>query len=150
MLSVIEVQCPHCNARGQLILPPPGSIIVGPCPHCKELVVVFCSQVLPLSSDLMRYASTQEKHDHLMDVLIEYIDGRVSMIVGEIEGKDRMTPEGDSESAPKGDSDASADRGPDVPDNLTGISQQEIEKFLNTDLRLIDNPDYFHSVFGGK
>ena len=27
MLSLIEVECPHCGARGQIMIPPVGSII---------------------------------------------------------------------------------------------------------------------------
>ena len=73
MLSLIEVQCPHCGARGQIMMPPVGAIIIGPCPQCNELVVVFCGHVLPLEKEIMETGEVEERREHLLHVLTDFL-----------------------------------------------------------------------------
>ena len=147
MLSLIEVQCPHCGARGQIMIPPVGAIIIGPCPQCRELVVVFCGHVLALEKDLMESGSVGERRDHLLSVLTGFLQERVTKLLsGETPMEDEEMgdfyetpsegPEGNAEAFEGG-----------TPSERGKISQSEFERFTDVDLKLLDNTAYFKSVF---
>jgi len=150
MLSLIEVTCPHCSAQGQIMLPPLGAIIVGPCPECHGMVAVFCGQVLPLDNNIMTSEDGGLKRAHLNDVLGTFLQGRIDLLFGDGEGGDEMAYE---ELQASGGSDRPAAPTPlgkiDPFGNDHGapISQEELESFKNVDLRLLDNPDYFKAIF---
>lgn len=146
MLSLIEVQCPHCGARGQIMVPPVGAIIIGPCPQCNELVVVFCGHVLPLDKDTMESGSLDERREHLLGVLTEFLQERLSTLLTDgqspIEGvvsDNFQLPEEGADEDLSGQADSDPERGP--------ISQSELERFTDVDLKLLDNKAYFRSVF---
>ena len=150
MLSLIEVQCPHCGAQGQMMLPPLGAIIVGPCPECEEMVVVFCGRVFALSKDTMLKGTEEEKRSHVENVLSKFLNARI----------ERLFTAATSAELPEGvraDSFSEEDTGLGSPKekhidpygngSKAPISKTEIESFKDVDLRLIDNPDYFRAVF---
>ena len=148
MLSLIEVKCPHCGAQGQMMLPPLGSIIVGPCPECQGMVVIFCGKALPLDPDIMNKPDTGEKRDHVMEVLGLFVHERVERLFERLGDKaeclsQEMTgdaPDGaDGDLPPKIEVFGNAPSGP--------ISREELNSFLSVDLKLIDNHDYFKAVF---
>lgn len=145
MVSLISVQCPHCGAQGQILLPPVGSIIIGPCPECKELVAVFCGQVLPLDKHIMENADVDEKRSHLLEVLTDFLEDRV----GKLMTDDGAIPEDYEEyDGPEPDSEE-----PELPASkqvAKEISQGEVDQFLDVDLKLLDNQAYFKSVFNGQ
>lgn len=150
MLSLIEVKCPHCSARGQLMLPPMGAIIIGPCPECHELVVVFCGRVLPLDKEVMVQGSFEEKRDHLMNVLTSFLEERVSQLL-----KEALPPEENEAQESLVDDevpDAKPQPGgaPPFPRKIEPpfISETEMTDFVRVDLNLIDKRDYFKAVFG--
>jgi len=149
MISLIEVQCPHCGARGQLMLPPLGAIIVGPCPQCHEMVVIFCGRAFALNKEVMLHGEAEEKHEHLLAVLSDFLDERVADVVAEFEThahrsvneQDAETPEYEDETiAPV---DAVCDGS-----GREAISSEEVQEFVSKDLKLLDNKDYFRAVFG--
>lgn len=149
MLSLIEVQCPHCGARGQIMIPPVGSIIIGPCPECEELVVVFCGHVLPLDKLLMESGTIEERRDHLLAALTGFLHERVNKLL--------LGPQGDGELAEEDfvgsfDDQGSFDNDDQIESSLDGpeqtlISETEMERFTDVDLKLLDNTAYFRSVF---
>lgn len=146
MLSLIEVQCPHCGARGQIMVPPVGAIIIGPCPQCDELVVVFCGHVLPLEKQVMESESIDEKREHLLGVLTEFLQDRIYKLLTE-EGEAGAESDVATEQ-----SEASEEAGPLSDDDKRGgamspISQSEFDQFTDVDLKLLDNRAYFKSVF---
>lgn len=154
MLSLIEVKCPHCGAQGQIMLPPLGAIIVGPCPECQGMVVVFCGRVMPLDSDIMNAGSLEEKQDHLLEVLGTFLQERIKrLFTNKIE--DRPEPSRDEAGLQDdlGEHEASSLMQPPGAISLTGadqpdmISDEEFSRFISTDLKLIDNPKYFKAVF---
>lgn len=149
MLSLIEVQCPHCGARGQIMMPPVGAIIIGPCPQCNELVVVFCGHVLPLEKQIMETGSVDERREHLLQVLTDFLQDRIGKL---------MTEESESETEAYGDADAETEVEAAVESAPTPeaakagevrapISDSELERFATIDLKLLDNKAYFKSVF---
>ncbi|MCC6798178.1 MAG: hypothetical protein IT366_23900 [Candidatus Hydrogenedentes bacterium] len=148
MLSMVEVKCPHCNVRGQIMLPPLGAIIVGPCPNCDELVVVFCGRVLPLNKETMVNGSSTEKHEHLKSVLVDFMDDRIRKVVDQLtpevtEGLHDYTPENDDYTPNMDEQPATTA----IIDESKAISDNELDKFLRFDLPRIDNKDYFRAVF---
>jgi len=145
---MVEVKCPHCGVRGQIMLPPLGAIIVGPCPNCEELVVVFCGRVLPLNKETMVNGSSSEKHEHLKSVLVDFMDDRIRKVVDQLtpevtEGLHDYTPENDDYTPNMDEQPATTT----IIDESKSISDNELDKFLRFDLPRIDNKDYFRAVF---
>jgi len=145
MLSLIEVKCPHCSARGQIILPPIGSIIIGPCPECQELIVVFCGRVLPLDKEIMQNGSFDERREHIMEILTDFLRERIDKLVieeAEVREKAASIKENAEEEEPE--------QTPKAAEFLSGpaISQEDIETFKNAELPLLDDKDTFESIFG--
>lgn len=130
------------------MVPPVGAIIIGPCPECKELVVVFCGHVLALEKDTMEQASIEGRRDHLLSVLTEFLQERISKLLNEA---NTVEEEGMGENfqKPSDQADESPDYQPE--DTRTGergpISQTEFDRFTEVDLKLLDNKAYFKSVF---
>ena len=139
MLSLIEVECPHCGARGQIMIPPIGAIIIGPCPQCSELVVIFCGHVLALDKETMENGSTEDRREHLMSVLTEFLQDRIAKLLSDdVEMIEEEIDETNEEIGPD----------PSEPkDQSKPISQPEFERFVDVDLKLLDNKAYFKSVF---
>lgn len=129
------------------MVPPIGSMIIGPCPQCEEMVVVFCGQVLALDKELMQNGDLDDRREHLMSVLTEFLRDRVGKLL--------------SEEAPAQDEDGEEVSGLVVDDTdsiaaqaseeETGpISEAEFQRFSSVDLKLLDNDAYFRSVFDQK
>ena len=158
MLSLIEVKCPHCGAQGQIMLPPLGAIIVGPCPECQGMVVVFCGRVMPLDRDIMTAGTPEDKQEHLLEVLGVFLQERIKrLFASRPADTEADAEEPDTSPMPAQDDlgeydEDSASQAPG-PISLTGkpqpaiISDDEFDQFINTDLKLIDNPKYFRAVF---
>jgi len=149
MLSMIEVKCPHCGAQGQIMLPPLGSLIVGPCPQCEEFVAVFCGRVLALDKELMTNGSAVERKEHLLGALIGFLEERVERL---IENQDNADSEGGGEDmAVSGDSADTEPRPSTPPTSDPGdraISDDEMAAFVQQSLKQLDDKAYFKAIFG--
>lgn len=150
MISLIEVICPHCGARGQITVPPIGAIVIGPCPQCEELVVVFCGKVLPLDKETMLYGTPEQKREHLMSVLSGFLEEKLAQISFDFSAED-----GDLEGARSAELDhedpVAEVHDPEPPRHGPEpkvITPGEIEYFVREELDLLDNKDYFKAVFG--
>lgn len=140
MLSLIPVKCPHCGAQGQIMIPPMGAIIIGPCPQCSELVVIFCGHVLPLTRTEMESPEVDDRRKHLFGVLSEFLEDRVyKMLTEDVDFHDESL-EGSEYTE-----DVSSDLEAQNP-----IAQSELERFTDVDLKLLDNKAYFKTVFGSE
>jgi hypothetical protein len=152
MISLIDVECPHCGTHGQIMVPTVGSIIIGPCPKCTELVVVFCGQVLALDKEIMGSGEISDRREHLLGVLSTFLHDRIGTLLTEdflIE--DSSIPEA-TELEPfsfDGEPTESSSLSPDS-ERGQSITQTEVDQFTDVDLKLLDNRAYFNSVFGGK
>jgi hypothetical protein len=149
MLSLIEVQCPHCGAKGQIMVPPVGSIIIGPCPQCQELVVVFCGQVLALQKGIMTEGSLEERQNHLLAVLTDFLGERVRALMTE-ESLDEFEAVDDDAESPNENAETAPAVASKTPEQRKDISQVEFDRFIEVDLKLLDNKAYFESIFEGK
>lgn len=159
MLSLIEVTCPHCAAQGQIMLPPLGAIIIGPCPECHGMVAVFCGKVLALDKAIMTEGTTPEKRLHLKQVLGNFLKDRIDRLFTDDEVDEIVTFEEDEEMDDDGESpdfmeDQPAETSlgridPYGNPTMAPITSEELESFKNVDLRLLDNPEYFKAIFKG-
>jgi hypothetical protein len=145
MLSVTEVHCPHCGAKGKILLPSQGAILIGPCPNCDEMVAVFCGNGLPLDKDVMTSGTVQEKHRHLMEVLTSFLDMSIRETLKQQSGaKDGSDGEGEIDLEPfelkfePGESEAAAP---------ASITDADVRTFRDVDLKFLDNKTYFDSIF---
>lgn len=157
MLSLIEVTCPHCAAQGQIMLPPLGAIIIGPCPECHGMVAVFCGKVLALDNEIMTEGTTPKKRVHLNHVLGTFLKDRIDRLFTDDEVDEIVTFEAEDEVDDDGDSPEYIEDRPaetalgriDPYGNqpVAPITSEELESFKNVDLRLLDNPEYFKAIF---
>jgi len=147
MFPVIEVQCPFCKTTGQIMAPPMGSIVVGPCPRCSEMVLLYDGTVMPLDKEIINEGTAEEKKHHLLETIVEMVAVKVDELVerGEIEAEPKL----------RGRRKASSSRQkrifPSVTNrDATPISREEVRDFINIDLHLIDSKDYFDKIFRKK
>lgn len=155
MLSLIEVQCPHCGARGQVQVPPVSAMIVGPCPQCNELVLIFCGQALAVDKNIIVNGSTADRREHLEEITTKFLRDRIAKLFPDDSDVEKLDQElldqgyGEVDHSPEG-----RDHGKVPPSQqrsegeTSPISQTEFERFTDVDLKLLDNKAYFTSVFG--
>jgi hypothetical protein len=145
MISLIEVQCPHCGVKGKIMVPSQGVILIGPCPQCDELVAVFCGQALPLEKEVMLNGSGRDRRDHLMEVLTAFLE----QSIGETLDKGPL----DGLEAEGGEMDAFGGEYPETYDETEAepkISDEELDRFSKIDLPALDNKAYFDAIFNRK
>lgn len=136
------------------MVPPVGSVIIGPCPKCTKLVVIFCGQALPLDKDVMNSDSMEDRREHLLAVLNEFLRERITGILAEEAQFEEMQPVDDAELGDFIADDAPADEtevgfeSVEASEDAQNISQHEVDQFTEVDLKLLDNRAYFKSVFG--
>jgi hypothetical protein len=145
-MSLIEVSCPHCGAKGRIMMPPLGSIIFGPCPECGEMVLIFCGQTLPLDKAVMVDGNEEEKKEHLLEAIGLYLQDRVDRLFEEGLDQDPIDPMV-KEAVDKGCPSEQCEEGAAQEAEKATISEAEFNAFRNVELRLLDNKDYFRSVF---
>lgn len=154
MHSLINVECPHCKARGQIMVPPVGSIIIGPCPQCEDLVVIFCGQVLALDKVLMQEESIETRREHLLSVLNTFLQDRISTLMNEdfnlnTHSLSEVVDEAELDEVEMVEDDAAVDfTALSEAEQSQTITQSEVDRFTDVDLKLLDNKAYFKSVFG--
>jgi hypothetical protein len=139
MLSLVEITCPHCGAKGQVVLPSTGAIVLGPCPRCDEFVLVFCGRALALERAAVTEGSLEKRREYLLDVLTSFLRERLDEILGAAEVSEAV---GDDLAAtePVGFAEIAGDG--------EAIDAEEFEHFVNVDLELLDDPNYFRAIFG--
>ncbi len=173
MLSFLKVKCPHCGAEGHLVAPPAGAIVVGECPKCAEMVVLFCGEVLPLEKARMTPGS-EEARRHLMDVIARRLWGRIKQDFAEKaagEPPGASSPPGNaphfmSDGPPSPEPGAHAPRSerprPEAPraekrrpapegGRFKGrgpITREEMEHYTRVELDLLDDKEFFKATFG--
>lgn len=136
------------------MVPPVGSVIIGPCPKCSELVVIFCGQALALEKHIMESDSMEDRREHLLAVLNDFLRERITGILTEEAKFETVAPVDEAELSDfvADESIAEISLGHDKPSDAApapkGITQNEVDRFTEVDLKLLDNRAYFKSVFG--
>ncbi|MFP4173526.1 MAG: hypothetical protein ACLFV4_11505 [Candidatus Hydrogenedentota bacterium] len=165
MQSILNIVCPHCHTKGQVAVPPTGALVIGPCPKCEELVMVFSGVALPLNKDILVNGSAEDKRQHLMEVLTTFLDRQISGLVQELEASSSSPDEQPSEFGEEsedgfdmtservhGQGEAREGHGSKSSrvsreGGSTAISQREFEDFVRKTLPMLDNKDYFRKTF---
>lgn len=144
MFPVIEVQCPYCKATGQIMTPPLGSIIIGPCPRCNEMVLLFDGTIMPLDRDIITEGTAEEKKQHMLEAIVDMAASKIDDLIdsGELGGEASGRPSGQATKS------LATELSPSVLDeNAPYISREEVRDFVNIDLHLIDSKYYFDKIF---
>ncbi len=169
MLSVIHITCPHCGASGKVSLPPIGALVIGPCPKCSELVMVFSGHALPIDREIVMGASPDEKHTHLMEVLHGFLNQQVERLVTDLEAAQEAAARGESldadddetetddagviqpgqgqDAEPSAEVAAPSEDAVAPSEDASLISQEEFDDFVRVDLQMLDNKHYFRTFF---
>ncbi len=135
------VMCPHCRARQIFAAKVPKDVVVVmPCPACQELVVLFRNKVIAVSRKILKDGTRDEQKAHLADIVGEFLDAGVLNAQGM--GSFGM-PDDDMDI----DSDLEEAEAVPVPPPPTPISREEIDRFVQIDLRRLDDPAYFKKHF---
>ena len=93
----------------------------------------------------MLHGSFDEKREHMMEVLTEFLRDRIDkLIVEEAEMREKAAR---GEETPK-DSDPEQTPSAAEPSARPAISQEEMDAFKNMELALIDDKDAFEKIFG--
>ena len=128
MIALLKIHCPHCGVAGQVLMPPPGAIIIGPCPECNQLVAIFAGEALPLNTEIMNNGEIKEKYEHVMQVLSVYLEKQVRQCFSQVEsGSASHQAEGDAANS-----------------GLRPITEGEIRRFVQTELSELDEPEFFN------
>ncbi len=146
MLSFVDVRCPHCGAKGKIVLPPLGTVLVGPCPQCKGMVALFNGTTLPLDSKIILEGTIEEKKKHISEVFSAFIEERVEEFFSP-QKEENPSPELDNTV----DSFKSEHRVEEYSRNKTKknrpITRDEVRKFKESEIDLLDNPEIFRKYF---
>jgi len=142
MFSFVEVKCPHCGAQGRIVLPPLGTILIGPCPQCKGMVALFNGTTLPLDSKIINEGTLEEKKRHIVDVFTTFIEEKIENLFNaklKEEEKEKLEEEFKPESKTK-----------ELLSKVTKkkpISREEVIKFKEHEINLLDDPKAFKKFF---
>lgn len=127
MIALLKIHCPHCGVAGQVLMPPPGAIIIGPCPECSNLVAIFAGEALPLNTEIMNNGEIKDKYEHVLQVLSAYLEKQVRQCFSQA----------DSNIA------AQTNQFEDEHGELHPITEVEIQRFVEMELRELDTPEFF-------
>jgi len=149
-----SVACPHCKKHQfELAAAPRDVIVVMPCPKCSELTVLFRNKIIALSRRILERGSFDERKEHLSHVIAEFLEmGIFPKALGT--GFFHAYEEGSDDSGIwQEGADESYFDGPDAPGSMESdeevnpITQQELDRFVRTDLKCIDSNAYFRKHF---
>ena len=136
------IVCPHCR-KPSLPAPdvPQDVVVVMPCPHCHELAVLFRDRVIPLSRRIIEQGTFDERKTHLAEVIAHFLEA--GLLEGEAgeqaqPQRKRRRPKRQRQAEPE----------PFIADEVPGITDEEIDRFVRIELKCIDNPTYFRRHFG--
>ena len=151
MDHLVEVTCPHCGAHGRVMLPVASAIVIGPCPRCSELVCIFCGSGLPLRKEIILSGSDDEKREHLLEVLVNFLEERIGELVEQMSGRgfDELTKH--LRALERGEVEPGVSALSNPGELIAGaITKAEIERFIDFELPRLDNADYFKGIFEGE
>ena len=141
MINIIKIKCPHCGVEGQLVLPESDALIIGPCPECNNTVAIFAGKALALDKSLLKKATQEEAYNHLYGVLEGVIREKLDQIFNTAFPETPSVVPDEETGIPE---ERVANEAPKAP----AISAMELHAFVQEELPLLDNRDYFKAIFG--
>ncbi len=139
-------RCPHCGEKGFPIGKLPQEVVaILACPHCNELSVMFRKKVIALNRKILEAGSFDERKEHLATVIAHFLEAGAFPFDMAENGSDGAMFE-----LPHGLDQPRRRRKPPQPIESyhAPISDQERDRFVQVDLKCIDNPAYFRKIFG--
>ena len=150
MINIIKIKCPHCGVEGQLVLPESDALIIGPCPECNNTVVIFAGKALALDKEFLTRATKEEAYNHLYGVLEGLVREKLDKVFNSaFPAAPLDSPQEDADAL----EDETRDESPDIStlsnaSDTSAISAGELHAFIQEELPLLDNRDYFKAIFG--
>jgi hypothetical protein len=155
---MIFVTCPYCKSSGYIIPPPADTILMGPCPICREPVALYNTKVIGLRKKALGDGNWGEQIQSLARIIMEYINTKGSptdergleRIIREAEeqvfeeGKKSETPPAKAVSQLGPEDVSPSVRNPEA----SPITLEELEDFLRIDINLLAKKSYFDKFFG--
>lgn len=150
------VDCPHCKAQRIITSSTPKDVVVVmQCPACHELVVLFRGKAIALNRRIIEQGTIDERKAHLAEVIVEFLEagdflqslreGRTASPLG---ADHFLYGDADEADAPA----VSADAGEAVAraqlKRPGPITSEEIDHFLQMELKGIGDASYFKKHFG--
>ena len=148
MLSITQIECPHCQAKGQMMMPPDNSMMLAGCPKCKEPVIVFLGRALALDKAVLLEGSMEERREHVLGVLTEVLGEGVDLLFSQGALAEEGAAEAASGAPAQGLESCALPRGRRQQNHRGPIAQSEHDQFIETDLDRLDDEAYFRSIFG--
>ncbi len=126
---------------------PKEVVAVMTCQHCNELSVLFRQKIIPLNRSILESGSFAERKDHLATVITHFLEaGMFSFDSSGPNAGGAMfeLPQRLRRRRPR--------RKPAMPvePRDAPITEHELNRFVQVDLKCIDNPAYFRKIFGKK
>ncbi len=136
---MVTITCPHCGATGSISPPPKEYIIIAPCPQCGEGVVLYQGEVVAVNREILKNGTREQKVQHVAEIITTFIEsvGPLPPIFGEEGTISNLT-----------DFEEKAEFEPPLDDRSGSFTKEEVRDFINIDLKLIDNKEYFEQHFG--
>lgn len=169
--SNFDFACPHCDTRHQTNLHY-SSILLLFCPVCEGHILIYSRQCFALNEQIMTHGSREDKIEYLTSIITDSVRQKFMWMLCSMpdsesgqrrEDSDLFDPPfnpedpNDPQVPIDPDEPGSAEYGHDRPTfNLllpdsnwveNPIQPDEVESFKSIDLKLIDNADYFKTVF---
>ena len=138
-------RCPHCGEAGFVVEKLPREVVaIMACQNCNELSVMFRKKIIPLNKRVLESGTFEERKEHLATVIAHFLEagmfsfersdsnvgGAMFELPQRLRRRQRHKPTMPLE--PR-----------DAP-----ITDQELNRFVQVDLKCIDNPTYFRKIFG--
>ena len=146
-----KAPCPHCNNETLAMEHIPAEVIaVVSCPACRELVILFRGQAIGLNRRVLESGTVEERRIHLTEVLGRLLDSGILPAVANFFASQEAQDHFDDGLAV---SDTHRDEEPSELDDHTemdirgAITDDEVERFRQVELKRLDNPMYFRRYF---
>jgi hypothetical protein len=137
-----KMLCPHCKSHRIVTAKVPRDVVVVmPCPACHELSVLFRNKVIPINRRIIESGTFEERKNHLAHVIAEFLEPSMFGLAAteNDEAPDSLFEEADDALA------CAAPSGHEASE--TGITDEEMERFIRVELKCLDNPAYFKRYF---
>lgn len=143
MFSFVEVKCPHCGAQGRIVLPPIGTILIGPCPQCKGMVALFNGTTLPLDNKIITEGTLEEKKRHIVDVFTVFIEEKVEDFFKKQKSNEEQETQTPEDFKPERRSEELTYK----IQKKKPITREEVRRFKESEINLLDDPEAFKKFF---
>lgn len=144
MFSLMDIKCPHCGAEGQIVTPPFGSVVIGPCPNCHNPVLLFCGKTLALDKQVVAESSLDGVKEHLIEVMCQCVRQMADQLVEQATDQPSSQPAIDTCEKIKSMKPTPSVTNSDAP----AITSRDIKDFVKIDLNLLDKREHFDRLFG--